>query len=91
MPRLPIRTSNPHEQRVIEELIELGYEVYKRGWPDLIAVRGDEVRLIEVKRPGLKSGLKPHQYEVAQILAKVGLKVELARGTLSRIDLPEPE
>lgn len=55
-----------------------GYEVRKRGWPDLIAVRGNDVRFIEVKPLG-KSEFKQSQKRMAQILSKIGITVELIR------------
>lgn len=80
------RTKNPSERKVIGDLERDGYEVLKRGWPDLIAVKGDTVRFIEVKRLTTKRGqlckqnLKPDQMKVAEILRRFGINVELMRG-----------
>ena len=71
------RTSNECEKDVIRELEFAGYRVYKRGWPDLIAVdkETDEVRFIEVK-PVTKK-LKKYQKIVKDIFGMVGLKYEV--------------
>ena len=45
----------------------------KRGWPDFIAVKGSEVRFIEVKRPP-HPHLKPEQKRVAEILRRFGMR-----------------
>jgi Holliday junction resolvase-like predicted endonuclease len=80
------RTNNPSERYVINDLESKGYEVLKRGWPDLIAVKGNTVRFIEVKRLTRRDGslstsqLKPQQKRVAEILSKLGIEVELIRG-----------
>lgn len=71
-----LRTQNPSERLVIQRLDELGFSVVKRGWPDLLAWRGSEVRLIEVKPDGA-SKLSPVQEIVAEQLLKAGLAVEL--------------
>lgn len=79
------RTKNVSERAVIDLLERDGYEVLKRGWPDLIAVKGDKVRLIEVKRKYTSSGriskseLKPHQKRVAELLFKFGIVIEVIR------------
>ena len=71
-----LRTSNRQEIRAIEKLVADGYVVYKRGWPDLLAVRGDEIRLIEVKQAEF-AGLSKYQRMVARAFDKVGIKVEV--------------
>ncbi len=81
-----IRTNNAAEVRVLGQLEDQGYRVLKRGWPDFIAIRGDEVRLIEVK-PGHQSQLGPRQQEVADALAKLGVTVELAAGNLQGFEV----
>lgn len=70
------RTQNPAELAVLAQLEADGYSVLKRGWPDFLAVRGDEVRFIEVK-PRAHSHLSPAQQRVAGVLAKLGIEVEL--------------
>lgn len=39
----------PRERYVHGQLVRNGYRVYRHGWPDFLAVKGNEVRLIEVK------------------------------------------
>lgn len=78
------RTSNRWEQQLRDKLEAQGYRVIKRGWPDFLAVRGDEVRFIEVKPPGNINGLSPMQREVAEVLARYGIEVELYRGQQQR-------
>jgi len=70
-----VRTSNEAEIRVAQEMESQGWTLYKRGWPDFIAVRGEEVRFLEVK-PIRESPLSAHQRTVAAILARFGIKVE---------------
>lgn len=77
----PIRTKNVHEQRVAAELQAEGYMVLKRGWPDFLAVRGNEVRFIEVK-PSARCSLSRNQKRVADVLAMLGINVEMAPGRL---------
>jgi hypothetical protein len=83
-------SGSPHEQRVANELRARGYEVLRAGWPDFLAVRGDEVRFIEVKAPG-EYFLRPAQYRMAHALAVAGVRVEVAFGSLEdTIHVPEP-
>lgn len=72
-----VRTSNQSELQILGFLESEGYSVYKRGWPDFIAVKGDEVRFIEVKPPQGYPHLKPDQKKVASILSKFGITVEI--------------
>lgn len=51
-----------------------GYEVRKRGWPDFLAWKGDELIIVEVK-PKPRSLLKTQQQRVMQALANHGLSV----------------
>jgi hypothetical protein len=82
--------SSSHEQRVANELRSRGYEVLGNGWPDFLAIRGDEVRFIEVKAPG-QYFLRPSQYRMAHALAVAGIRVEVAFGSLEdTIHVPEP-
>jgi hypothetical protein len=77
-----LRTKNPHEVRVIKELQDEGYTILKNGWPDFLAVRGKEARLVEVKQPDSGAGLSPRQQRMAEALAVLGLKVEVAFGSI---------
>lgn len=80
--RRRIRPHSPHERVVIEELMDAGWTVYNRGWPDLLAERDGLVRVIEVKRPG-QGGMKPRQREIARALERLtGVRVEVAFGRL---------
>jgi Holliday junction resolvase-like predicted endonuclease len=72
---LAIRTNNLPEILAIQSLLEQGYTVVKRGWPDLVAIRGDEIRFIEVK--DLNGRLRDHQYYLAEILNRLGVDVEI--------------
>ncbi len=75
-PDIGIRTLNEPEILVAEHLIADGYRLLKRGWPDFLAVRGDDVRFIEVK-PHAWRRLKPTQQDVANILyRRYGIVVE---------------
>lgn len=71
-----IRTTNAAEVQVLEALEQAGWSVLKRGWPDFLAVKGTEVRFIEVK-PDSRHKLKPDQERVKDILGLLGLKVEV--------------
>ena len=76
-PAIKVRTLNPVEIEVVQELEAAGWTVVKRGWPDLIAWKPSKVRLIEVKRsPGHK--LKASQAMVAEALRRaLGVSVEI--------------
>lgn len=78
-----LRTTNKSEIRVANELMAMGYEVVKNGWPDFVAIKEGEVRFIEVKPDGHKAGLKPRQQKMARILRRLGIKVELAVGSMT--------
>lgn len=74
-----IRRSNAAELAVLDHLWRKGYHVIGRGWPDFIAIRGKEVRFIEVKRDN-QTKLKPVQKTVAKILKELtGIDVEMLR------------
>lgn len=71
------RTRNKAEVDIIRGLEEHGYTVLKRGWPDLLAVKNGELRLIEVK-PHAGRDLSPQQRQVADVLkSHLGLEVEI--------------
>ena len=76
-PKIGIRTLNETEVEVCQFLEQSGYTVVKRGWPDFLAVKGDDVRFIEVKSSAKTVGLSPNQKKMAKILAKLGIQVEL--------------
>lgn len=79
-----VRTCNAREFYVAEALEQEGFEVFKKGWPDLLAYRTGEIRLVEVKPPlkstGLPQEMKVSQRRVAEILYEVvGLEVGVVR------------
>lgn len=87
--RLKSRTNNA-EREVIEDLLKEGWDVLTRGWPDLIAVKGKQVRLIEIK-PSTHSGeLTGAQKRMVDALALLGIPVEIkiakSRGRVTRAD-----
>lgn len=63
------------EAEVYKELKAEGYTVHKHGWPDFMATRGDEVRLIEVKSTADMK--QQSQINVHKGLEKLGVKVEM--------------
>ena len=68
-------TASPSEAKVASTLENDGWEVLKRGWPDFIAIKGDTIRFLEVKRnDGDK--LRPEQVRVSEILSRYGITVE---------------
>jgi len=60
---------------VYNELKKSGYNVYKYGWPDFLAIKGDEVRFIEVKGP--KGKLQENQARIIKVLHNLGINVEI--------------
>lgn len=70
---------NAAERVVADSLEAEGWELLHRGWPDFLAVRGDKVRFIEVKRAFQPDpdNLSMYQRRVAAILAKLGIEVEV--------------
>ncbi len=74
---LRVRTSNRHEELAIQTLLDDDWEVLKRGWPDILAIKDGKVRFIEVKDGNTK--LKPHQKRVSEILSYIGITVEVWR------------
>lgn len=69
--------ASPSEKEIFDSLKAEGYDVYKHGWPDFIAVKGDEVRFIEAK--GKNAALDANQLRVHKILATKGINVEIVR------------
>lgn len=70
------RTSNDAESELAEKLENDGWLVMKRGWPDFLAVKDGQLRLIEVK-PHEQHRLSPNQQQLAELLRKhAGLNVE---------------
>ena len=75
------RRCNVAEATVIENLEKEGYEVLVGGWPDILAVRGNDIRFIEVKLKGQR--LRWVQFRVADTLKRLGIKVEVLH-----VDIP---
>ena len=63
------------EMKVVRKLKQEGYQVYRNGWPDLLAVKGTRVRLIEVKQ-FIWTPLSPVQNKMHEIIRKHWLPVE---------------
>lgn len=66
-----------HQNRVEEMFKAQGYEILRRGWPDFICIKGDEIKLIEAKGPNFR--LTKLQIRVQEILRKQGFEVETIR------------
>lgn len=65
------------EKRVVTRLEGEGYTVLKRGWPDILALRGTEVRLIEIKAG--QDRISFDQLEMHKALAMAGFNVEILK------------
>jgi hypothetical protein len=63
------------EKEVYGQLKAEGYTVHKHGWPDFMATRGEETRLIEVKSSA--DSLRVNQIVVKDGLARLGAEVEI--------------
>ena len=62
------------EAEVYQELKTQGYTVHKHGWPDFMATKGTEVRLIEVKSQ--HDVTKESQKAVHRGLKRLGVSIE---------------
>ena len=67
----PVNT-NKTEERFAVKAVAKGWSVTKRGWPDYLCWRGDEVMCVEVKPEG--QDLSTYQRLVMQKLTGLGLK-----------------
>lgn len=57
-------------ESVVKEAFEnKGWKVFTNGWPDMLCVKDDEIRCVEVKSE--TDHLRPNQIEVLNILSKV--------------------
>lgn len=79
------RLDSCSEQELYQQLKSQGYTVRKHGWPDFIARKGDEIRLIESK--AATERLKQSQKDTFDALQKLGITVEIIR----REPRPSPE
>jgi hypothetical protein len=66
--------STREEKQVYDDLKAEGWTVHKHGWPDFMATRGEEVRLIEVKSNA--DHRRQSQINVHTGLGKMGARVE---------------
>jgi hypothetical protein len=64
---------NIAEQKCAEALTARGWEVTKRGWPDFICYRGNELILVEVK-PKQDRRLSKKQQRLMTALVNLGIK-----------------
>lgn len=71
-----LRIGSTTENEFVNNAINNGWEVHKKGWPDFIIKRGNDIRFVEVKR-STQEGLKKHQLVVCKLLTSLGLKVYL--------------
>jgi len=67
------RLKNPAERQLFEKLTEEGWYVTKRGWPDFVCFKEDDLILIEVK-PRRSHHLKKEQYRLMVALVKLGIR-----------------
>lgn len=68
-----IRTyGNNAERRFVEMALSEGWKVTKRGWPDFICFRGNEVCVVEVK-PHSSSEPRPSQSRILELLRAHGI------------------
>lgn len=72
------------ERQFREEARQRGYEIFWKGYPDYVIVKGDEIIFVECKKPLFTNGrgqhLKRHQKSMKIILEKIGAKVKIYRG-----------
>ena len=66
-----------YENEVKKELEKDGWRVIDRGWPDFVCIKGDQIRFVEAKGPD--AYLKPAQKLMHQILAGLGIIVEVIK------------
>lgn len=70
-------TRNKLEIAAALQLEDNGYTVIRNGWPDFMAVKGDEVLFVEVKPDAEPSQFSEPQRIVLSTLRKLGLNVKL--------------
>ena len=75
--------ANKREKQFQKEMLEQGFEVFSRGWPDFLVYdrENNKAKFVEIKRkqkrPSEKMGLSQHQRNVLEILKNIGLGVEI--------------
>lgn len=68
-----VRPKNVAEGQCFDILRESGWKPTKRGWPDFLCVRGNEVCAVEVKR-SKRQILKQNQLTIMGILSAAGVR-----------------
>lgn len=71
------RTTNLIEAAAALQMQDAGYEVIRGGWPDFLAVKGDEVLFVEVKPANDATHFRANQVRTLTILRDLGLKVRV--------------
>lgn len=71
-----VTTSNPAEQRVLSRLLRAGFAVFRKGWPDFIAIKNGNVVAVEVRQG--KDRLSGAQMGVLNILKTLGAQTFVA-------------
>lgn len=64
--------SNFAENQLVQLLKKDGWDVSKRGWPDFLCVRGNEIACVEVKK-NANQRLKKSQIKTMNILKSYGI------------------
>lgn len=70
-------TRNKEEIAAALQMQDAGYEVIRNGWPDFLAIKGDEVVFVEVKRENTPAAFSAAQRTVLSQLRKMGLNVRV--------------
>ena len=76
--RRTLRTGHAYKAEAIMELIKDGWNVRKRGWPDLIVSKGEFVQCVYIQKPGHQ--LSEAQTEVLILLRRAGISVGIRLG-----------
>ena len=79
---------NETERTVAQELEAEGWTVLRRGWPDFLAVRGKELKFIEVKPNPCDddvSLLSPYQKDMRAALRSIGVHVWIMPGAVTEL------
>ena len=74
---------NRAEYIIIQRLQDDGWGVVSHGWPDLLCIRGDQVKAVEVKCHDL---LRKSQLQNHAILRKAGILVEVVQVSLEELN-----
>lgn len=90
--RRPLRRTraNNAERETIERLEKEGWTVYTRGWPDLLATRGDEVVGIEVKSAKWRGKVSRQQALIHAVLRRVGMEIRIHKASVSGMTKRKP-